>query len=136
MDGAHLGAHHQGKGHVVGISGLGDDDLVARVESGHEAKEQGLGAARGDDDVVGHQIDVVLGVVAHELVAIALNALAGRIGQHFGIDLLQSVETTLRRMHVGLADVQVINFRAARLGCIGQGCELADRRFGHNKATC
>lgn len=43
-DGADDRTGRDGKGHVVGIGRLGDDDFVARVEARHEGEEHRLGA--------------------------------------------------------------------------------------------
>ena len=43
---------------VVGVKGLGDDDLVARVGHGVEGEGDGLAAAGGDDDVLVFQLDL------------------------------------------------------------------------------
>lgn len=60
MDGRAAGAHH---GVVVGIEGLGNEDLVAVVENAVEGDLQGLGAAVGDENVTGVEVHVQLVIV-------------------------------------------------------------------------
>src|SRR6266567_2258285 len=52
----------------------------------------------------------------------------GRIFEDLVVDLLQAVEHARRRLDVRLADVEVIDLRAARPGQLRQRCELPDRR--------
>ena len=114
--GADHGARRDGEGHVVGVGGLRNDDLVARIQARHEGEQHGLRAARGDDDVVGVQANLVLLVVARELLAQGAVAVAGAVLQNRAVDPLQGVEPHPGRGQVGLSDVQVVYLRAARLG--------------------
>ena len=125
-DGAHHAAHTLGKGHIVGIHRLGDDHLVARVQCRQEGEENGLAAACGDDDVVGRDVDVVLGVVVHQLFTIASKALRGRVLEHCACHVLERVEPLLRAGQVGLTDVEMVHLYPALLGSACQGSQLAD----------
>ena len=134
-DGADDRTGRDGKGHVVGIGRLGDDDFVARVEARHKGEEHRLGASRGDDDFVGRELDLVLGVVLDQLLAQRAVAVAGAVFEYRAVDVAQCVEADLRRGYVGLADVEVVDFRAARLGRFGQRHEFADGRSRHQLRT-
>ena len=74
-DGADARAGTDGKGHIVGVSRFGNDDFVSRVQAAHEGEKHRLTTSRRDDDVVGRDVDVVLLVVAHQLLAVACIAL-------------------------------------------------------------
>ncbi len=76
-----------GKGHVVGVGRFWHDDFVAGVEARQEGEEHRLGTARGNDDVVGRHVDVVLGIVAHQLLPIAEVALGGRVFEDGSVNL-------------------------------------------------
>ena len=130
-DGAYGGAGRHGKGHVVGIGGLRDDDLVAGIESAHKRKEHRLGTSRGDDDVVGGHIDAVFGIVAHQLLAIAQIPLRGRILKYLTVNGLQCVERTLRSGKVGLAYVEMVHLGAPLLGGLCQRSQFPDGRLRH-----
>ena len=134
-DGADDRTGRDGEGHVVGIGRLGDDNLVARIEARHEGEEHGLGAARGDDDFVGRELDLVLGVVFDQLLAQRAVTVAGAVFEHCAVDVAQCVEADLRRGQVGLSDVEVVDFCAARLGRFGQRHELAYGRSRHQLRT-
>ena len=77
-----------GKSHIVGVSGFGDDDFITRVQTTHESEKHRFASSRGDNDVVGRYVDVVFLVVAHQFLAIAQITLAGGIFQHFAVHIL------------------------------------------------
>ena len=56
-----------GKRHVVGITGVGNDDFVSRVEARHVGKHDSLRASCGNYDFVGRDVNTILGVVANHL---------------------------------------------------------------------
>ena len=120
-----------GKGHVVGVCGFGHDDFVSRVQTAQEGEEHGFGTSGGDDDIVGREVDVVLLVVAHQLLAVALVALRWAVLQHGAVDVAYCVEGCLGCGQVGLTDVEVIHVYSPFLGVVSQGCQLADRRCRH-----
>ena len=135
LDGGHHradhGARRYGEGHVVGVGRFGNDDFVARVEARHEGEEHGLGAARGDDDLLGREFDLVLLVIGHQLFAQRAVAVAGAVFQHLAVDVFQGFEPLLRRREVGLADVQVVDLRSPGAGRVGQRDEFAYRGGRH-----
>ena len=130
-----LGAGGAAEGDVVGICGLGQDYLVARVEGRQECQEHGLGAAGGDDDLVGAEVDVVAAVVLHELVTQAGVTVRRGILENLAVDVLEGVEAALGRREIGLADVEAVDLDAACTGLVGQGRELAYRRGRHRLAA-
>ena len=125
------GAGRYGESHVVGVGRFGYDDLVARIEARHEGEKHRFGASRRDDDVVGRQADLVLGVILDQLFAQRPVAVAGAVFQHGAVYLLQGVQPHLRRGQIGLADVEMIDLHAAGLGGLGQRKEFSNRRLGH-----
>ena len=74
-DGADYGTGLAGKTHVVGIGGLGNDDLVTRIQAYHEGHLHGLAATAGNDDIVNAQVDVVALVVTYQFLHITGNTL-------------------------------------------------------------
>ena len=135
LDGGHHradhGARRNGEGHVVGVGRFGNDDFVARVEARHEGEEHGLGAARGDDDLLGRELDLILLVIGHQLFAQRAVAVAGAVFQHLAVDVFEGFETLLGRGEVGLADVQMVDFRSPGAGRVGQRDEFAYRGGRH-----
>ena len=129
--GTYARARGDGKRHVVGVGWLGDDNLVARVKTRHKGEEHRLASSRGDDDVVGIDIDVVTTVIAHELLTVALDTLGRRIFKNVAVDTLQGIESNLWCGQIGLADVEVIDLRPTLLCSGSKRCELAYRRLGH-----
>ena len=130
----HRADHRSGRdreGHVVGIGRFGDDDLVARVETRHEGEQHGFGTARGDDDLLGREFDLVLVVVGDQLLTQRTIAVAGAVFQYFAVDAFQRVESYLRGREVGLSDVQVVDLDPSCPGGIGQRHEFAYRGGRH-----
>ena len=120
-----------GEGHVVGVSRFGHDDFIARIEARQEGEEHRLGTARGDDDVIGRHVDVVLGIVPHQFLPVAEVALGGGVFENRPADLLQRVQSHLWCGQVGLSDVEVEDPRAPFLCCCGEWSEFPDGRLGH-----
>ena len=134
-DGADGGTCRHSKGHIVGIGGLGDDNLVAGIEGTHKGKEHGLRTAGGNDDIVGSNLDVILVIILCKFLSIAEITLRWRIFEHLTVNILEGIKSTLRGRQVGLTDIEVINFGATGLGCSCQRCQLTDWRFGHFKSA-
>ena len=120
---------------IVGIEGVGHDNLIARIETSHEREEHCLATTRSNDDIVSCELDVVLGIILHQLLAIAAIALRGAILQHLTIYIADCINSCLRSGKVGLTDIEVIYMYTACLGIIGQRHQFADRRSGHQCAT-
>jgi hypothetical protein len=131
-------AEHVREAGVVGVVGLGDQDLVAGITGGRDREEQGLGAADGDEDLRGVDRRGAVGegvVVGGERLAIVEVALGGAVGD----DLVgeAGVGGAHRRdgVKVGLADVEVVHDDAAGLRRVGVGGEATDRRGGGGRAA-
>jgi hypothetical protein len=120
-----------GKGHVIGISRLWDDDLVARVEAGEESEEDGFGTAGGDDDIVDGEGNVKATVIIDEAVAEGKDALGRGIFEDGAVDGLERSEGVGRGVDVGLTDIEVVNENAVLLSLVGKRDELTDGRRGH-----
>ena len=124
-----LQAALRGVAAVVGVEGLGDDDLVAGVGDGVEGEGDGLAAAGGDDDILDLQLDLeIVEVVDHGDLQ-GLEAVGGAVGEDLLLVIVDLLVKDLGGVDVGLADVQVVDGRAALLGRDGQGGQLADRGF-------
>ncbi len=112
---------HAGEAVVVGVVRFGNKYLIAGVETDGESKLQRFAAARGDDDLVGGNGNVVLGIVFHQLLAIGDIAGAVAVGQHTYLGLGHSLESTFGSLDIGLTDVEVIHMCAFGFGSIGIG---------------
>ena len=117
--------------HIVGITRVGDDDLVARVQTTHIRKHDRLRTAGGDDDLVGREVDTVVGVVAHHLRAQGFETLRGRVGEYILLEVLDRLQGLRRRSYIRLTDVQMIDMNAGTLGIVRILRQLADWRFRH-----
>ena len=120
-----------GKGRVVGICRLRHNDFIARVKAGHERELHRFGTARRNDDFLGAHFYIETLVVKRHFLAQGLEAVARAVFQHLAVDVAHRLQTDFRRLQIGLPDVQMVHFHAARLGLVGQRDQLADRRFGH-----
>ena len=109
MDGGAAGIGH---GVVVGIEGLGDQDLIAVIQDAVHGDLQCLAAAVGDQDIalfkVHPQIIVIL------LDGIDQNGDAGRrrILQHRQVKMTHCLKIRLGRLNIRLADIQMIDLFA------------------------
>ena len=74
-DGADAGTGGNGKRHVVGVGGLGDDDFITGVQAGEESKQHSLRTTGSDDDVVGSELNVVAVIVVDQLLPITFKPL-------------------------------------------------------------
>ena len=123
-DGRAAGAHH---GVVVGVERLGDEDLVAVVEDALERDGKRLAAAGGDVDLALIEVHIELIVVALDGVDQLRDTGGGSVFEHGLLELADGFKKGGRCLHVGLADVQVIDLDAARLGRHRIGVELTHR---------
>ena len=123
-DGRAAGAHH---GVVVGVERLGDEDLVAVVEDALERDGKRLAAAGGDVDLALIEVHIELIVVALDGVDQLGDTGGGSVFEHGLLELADGFKKGGRGLHVGLADVQVIDLDAARLGRHRIGVELTHR---------
>ena len=112
-DGSDGCTRRNGEGHIVSVSRFGNDNLVARVQTGHKSKEHRLRTACGNDNIVGRYVYAEPLIISGELLSVRLIALRGRIFKYRSVDVFQGIKSHLRRRQVGLAYVQVINFRSS-----------------------
>ena len=124
MDVRTAGVDH---GVVVGIEGLGNQDLVAVVEDALQNNLKRLGAAGGDQDLILLKVHIQIVVVLLDCVNQNGHAGRGGIFQNGLVELPDGVEELLWSFHVRLADVQMINLLALGFGCHRVGVELAHR---------
>ena len=122
MDHRAAGVDH---GVVVGVEGLGDDDLVPIVQDAVEDDLQRLAAPGGNQDVallkVHPQVVIILldGVNEHR------QSRRGSVLQHRKLEIPDRLKVLGGRLDIRLADVQVVDFLSRLLGRYGVGVELA-----------
>ena len=124
-DGVDGRAGEAGHGVVVGIVGLGDENLVAVVQNGGEHHQQRFAAAGGDIDFIAAVVDAQVVVIPLDGGNQLRHAGGGGVGQGGGAETLHRVEKGGRRDDVRLADVQMIQLDAPLRGGHGPGVELA-----------
>ena len=112
-DGSDGCTRRNGEGHIVSVSRFGNDNLVAGIQAGHKSKEHSLRTACGNDDIVGRYVYAEPLIISGELLSVRLIALRGRIFKYRSVDVFQGIKSHLRCRQVGLAYVQVINFRSS-----------------------
>ena len=115
------------EGGVVGVIGLWDDDLGIGVQNAQAGQEQCLAAAGGDVDLALIEVHIELIVVALDGVDQLGDTGGGSVFEHGLLELADGFKKGGRGLHVGLADVQVIDLDAARLGRHRIGVELTHR---------
>ena len=130
-NGAYLGSGRDGKRHIIGIGRLGNNDFIPRIEASQEREQHRLRAAGSDDDVVCSQIDIVLCIVTHQLLAVTAISRTGTVFQNFPVDVPYRFNRDFRSRQVGLTDVQVKYMYTPLLGSICQRSQFSDRRCGH-----
>ena len=113
------------RGVVVGIEGLGNDDLVAVVENRGKGHLQRLAAAGGGQDISTLQLDADASVIITHCVQVDRQTARRRIGDDLLIKVLQRLKEGRGSLHIRLADVQVIDLDAAFFGLLCIGIELA-----------
>ena len=74
---ADFGSCRNGKGHIVGVSRLWYDNLIARIQAAQECKQHRLATTTGNDDIISCYVDIVLSIIVYQLFAIALITLRG-----------------------------------------------------------
>ena len=117
--------------HIVGITRVRHDNLVARIEASHESEQNSLTTACCNDNLVRREVDSVLGIVAHHLRSQGLCALRRRIVQNRPIHIPHSIERTRRRQDIRLTDIEVIDVYSVTLGSIGILSQFSNRRLRH-----
>ena len=130
-----FGTNRNGKRHIVGVSRLWNYDFVTWIQTGKEGKQHGLRTARGDDDVISRQIDVVFFVIACQFFSIDFKALARTIFQHLTVNMTQNVQSLLRGWEVGLSDIQVVNVNSALFGSRRKRSQLPNGGCWHINGT-
>ena len=134
-NGDNLGIAQLGEGVIIGVVRLWDDDFVARVKAHCEGHLQSLATARGDKHLVRRDIDTMPMVIVAQGTTIGRDARRVAVFQHtvagrkFLGGLSQSLQSTLRGLDVGLADVEVIHMDTAFLGGIGKRNKFTDSRL-------
>ena len=128
MDRADTASRRTDKGMVIGIEGLGDNDLTALVEDTKHGHEKRLTAAGGNEDVAAVKIHPQTGVVTPHRLNEGRDAGGRRVGQDAFAVARDGVEIDLRGLNVRLADIQGVDGDAALSRRLRKGVELADGR--------
>ena len=122
--GVDLGSGQGDGGVIVGVEGLGNDDLVPVVQQSGHGHLQGLAAAGGGQDIRPAQLHADTPVVMAHRVQQLRHAAGGRVLQDGLAEGLQGLKVGVRGDDVRLADVQVIDLDAALDGLGGLSVEL------------
>jgi len=124
-----------GESLVIGVERLGDNNLVERIKAAHEGEKHGLGAATGDEHLVGRDIDADGLVVFGKLASVLGHACRIGILDDRNLGVLDCGERDLGREDVRLTDIEVVDMETARLSVVGIGDELADWGGRHDDAA-
>ena len=135
-DGEYVEAGLGREGQVVRVAGFNHDDLVARIHAGHEGHQQGFGAAGGDEDIFGRDLDSETAVVSYKFLAERQIAVAGAVFKRSAVDVFQRIQGLLRSGEIRLADVQMIYFDAVPFGGVSIGYQFPDGGGGHSNPSC
>ena len=120
-------AGHPDEGVIVGIVGLGHQNLVPILQQAGKEDLQGLAAAVGRQDIVTGDGIAQSGVIIPGRLQIRLHAGRGGIGQNLFTKALHCVKERLRSLNVRLADVQPIDRPPLGLRLHHIGMELPNR---------
>ena len=123
-DGMNFAAGHVGKSIVVGVIGLRHQQLVPLVQNAGEDELQRLAAAGGCQNVILIQLHTQLCVIRLHRLDVCRQAGSGRIFQRFGLEITDRLVKGLRRFHIRLADIQMIDHPALCRRCLGAGIKL------------
>ena len=124
-DRMNLRSGQRDRGVVVGVEGLGDDDLVPVVQDRGKGHLQSFTAAGGGQNIPAFQLHTDALVIITHRINIDRQTARRRIGNDLFVKVLQSLVEGGGRFDVRLADVQMVDFDTAFLGLLGIGVELA-----------
>ena len=116
-------------GVVVGIVGLGDEDLVAVLQDAVEDDLDGLAAAGGDEDLVLVEVYIQAVVVLPDGVNEHGHPGRGGVLQHRRVEIAHRLEELGRGLDVRLTDVELIDRLPGGLGRHRVGMELPHGRL-------
>ena len=135
LDGFDHGSAGDGEGHVVGVGRVCDDNLVAGVETAHISEHDCLRTAGGDDDLVGREVNAVIGIVTDHLCPQRFESLRWRIGEDVLFEVPDRFEGLRRCLDIRLSDIEVIDMHPCQLGFVSVSGEFPDRALGHGLCT-
>ena len=118
------GVHH---GAVVGVEGLGDQDLVSVVQDALEDDGQCLRTTGGDEDLILFKVHVQFIIIGLDGVDQFRYPRGRGVLQDRGLEVTHCLKELRRGLHVGLADVQMIDLAALGFRCDCVGVELPHR---------
>ena len=110
---------------IVRIERLGDNDLVAVVQQTVCRDLQCFAAAGGDEDVGLVQLHADIAVISLDRFDQFRDAGRGCVGQNRRAEIVDCVVQCVRRVDIGLADIQMIDFLAGCRCCHCVGMEFA-----------
>ena len=127
-NGADHTAGNTHKSGVIGIEGLGEQNLIALVQDAGEYDLQRLAAAVGRHDVIAGNGEPQVDIVVPHCLQIHLHAGRRSVGQYGLAEVPDGVKEGLWRLNVRLADIQVIDLASLCLCLHHVGVELSDGR--------
>ena len=110
---------------VIRVERLGDNDLVAVVQQTVCRDLQCFAAAGGDEDVGLVQLHADIAVISLDRFDQFRDAGRGCVGQNRRAEIVDCVVQCVRRVDIGLADIQMIDFLAGCRCCHCVGMEFA-----------
>ena len=116
---------------VVGVVGLEGDDLLARIGDNGEGEGDRLASPVGDDDLLGGDLQVVVGEVFTDCLPEVGFPLGVTVGNDGSGEVPDGVDDLRGGVDVGLADVQMVDIGAPLLSGVCEGDELPDRGSLH-----
>src|SRR5688572_21769114 len=127
-DRLHADAGHQGHRRVVGVEGLEDDDLVARLEESPERELERLAPADRGEHLGRRDVEADVLVVAGHRLAELGNPGRRRVGDVLPGIAPDPLHHDLGRGEVGLADVELVDLHALARRFLGVGRKAPDGR--------
>ena len=120
-DGVDAGAGGIDHGGVVGIEGLRNQNLVSVIQNALENDRKGLGAAGGDENFILFKVHVQVVIILLNSVDQLGHTRGGSVFQNRLAEIPHGLKKLRRGLHVGLANVQMIDLTAFgfRRHCIG-----------------
>ena len=112
---------------VIGVKRLEHKDVVAGITGCHDGKGNGLAAAVRDIDIVQAEVHAPVQIIFADSFQQFFPPLGFPVGKDFGMEGRCRFKEALRRFHIGLTNIQMIDLLPCFFSRIGNGCQFADR---------
>ena len=119
------------KGHIVGITGVGDDNLIAWIKTCHIGKHDCFRTARSDDNLIGRYINSILCIIPYHLCSQGQHPLRGRVCKYITLKRRNSIFGAIGRLNVGLTNVERIDVNTITVCRFCILCQLTNWRLRH-----